>query len=202
MSNDAFAAALDASGLDLLFRNARSQNAWQPRDVPVALIRDIYELLKLGPTSANSCPARFVFIRDAVEKRRLLDAVSPGNHDKVLTAPVVCIIGHDLEFYEQMTTLFPHNDSMRLKYAADGALAGETAFRNGTLQGAWLMLAARALGLDCGPMSGFDNAAVDRLYFADSRIRSNFICALGYGDPDALFPRLPRLDFEQACEIR
>jgi len=187
--------------LNQLFLDARSQNGWQDRDVPDELVREIYELARMGPTCANSCPARFVFLKSAQAKDALRPLVAAGNVDKVVSAPVVVIIGHDLEFHKHLPRLFPHNPGMQKRYADDPGFAAETAFRNSTLQGAYLMMAARARGLDCGPMSGFDNKGVDKKYFAGTATRSNFICGLGYGDPDKLFDRLPRFDFEEVCEV-
>lgn len=193
-------AALDAPALDRLFREARSQNRWQDRPVPDARLEALYELLRWGPTSANSSPARFVFVRTAEGKERLRPALSAGNVDKTLSAPVVTIVAHDLRFYDELPRLFPHADA-RSWFAGNDALATETAFRNGTLQGAYLILAARAVGLDAGPMSGFDRDVVDRAFFAGSQLRSNFLVNLGYGDPGGLYPRSPRLPFDEACRL-
>lgn len=195
-------AALDDDALDLLFRDARSHNGWSSRKIPNKLLRAVYELTKMGPTSSNSCPARFLFLTSDEAKQKLSTVVAAGNVDKVVMAPVVVIIAHDTEFHRHMPRLFAHNPGLRKKYANDKKLSEITAWRNGSLQGAYLMLAARSLGLDCGPMSGFDNAAVDKLFFDDMAVRSNFICALGYGDVEKLFQRLPRLEFDEACEIR
>ena len=192
------ARALDAQALDTLFREARSQNGWSAAPVAEGLIERTYELVRLGPTSLNCSPARFLLLRTPTAKERLRPALAPGNLSKVLSAPVVVIIGHDLHFYDRLPTLFPHR-SVDAPFRADAALAERTAFRNGTLQGAYLMIAARALGLDCAPISGFNNALVDTLFFGDGHVRSNFICGLGYGDPAAVFPRLPRLTFAEAC---
>lgn len=187
--------------LDLIFRHARSHNKWRDKPVSEVLIRAIYELMKWGPTSANCSPARLVFVQSAAEKERLAQCVSSGNKEKVLTASVVAIIGHDSQFYDLIPQLFPHNPEARDWFAHDANVAAATAFRNGTLQGAYLMIAARALGLDCGPMSGFDNAAVDKAFFPGGRVKSNFLCAMGYGDPAGLFERNPRLSFDEACKI-
>jgi 3-hydroxypropanoate dehydrogenase len=192
---------LSDNDLDLIFRQARSHNKWQQKPVSEVLIHAIYELMKWGPTSANCSPARLVFVQSPAEKERLAACVSRGNYEKVVTAPVVAIIGHDTQFYDLIPQLFPHNPGARDWFAHDPNVAAATAFRNGTLQGAYLMIAARALGLDCGPMSGFDNAAVDKAFFPDGRVKSNFICAIGYGDPAGLFDRSPRLTFDQACKI-
>jgi 3-hydroxypropanoate dehydrogenase len=193
-------ATVDANGQNLLFRDARSQNAWRNIAVPDALIRELYDLFKIGPTSMNCCPARFVFVRTAESKARLAPALSPGNVQKVMTAPVVAIIGYDLAFFEKLPQLFPHKP-VDGPFRADSQLATSTAFRNGTLQGAYLLLAARALGLDCAPMSGFNAALVEQAFFADSSVKANFLCGLGYGDPAAVFGRLPRLPFDQACRL-
>jgi 3-hydroxypropanoate dehydrogenase len=190
---------LDGPALDLLFRTARTRNGWSPQAVSEAQIRKLYDLFKWGPTSANSNPARFVWVRSAQGKTKLAALASEANQPKILAAPVTVIIGYDLNFGEQMPKLFPaRGEAMKANFASNPVASEIAAFRNGTLQGAYLILAARALGLDCGPMSGFDNAGVDREFFADSRIRSNFICSLGYGTDEKLFPRNPRLTFDEA----
>jgi 3-hydroxypropanoate dehydrogenase len=191
---------LDDKALDQLFREARTQNRWQDRPVPDSKLEEIYNLLKFAPTSANSSPARFVFVRTAEGKARLKAALSPGNVEKTMTAPVTVIVAHDIEFYEKLPFLFPHADA-RSWFAGNAAFAEQSAFRNGTLQGAYLMLAARAVGLDVGAMSGFDNAKLDELFFAGTTWRSNFLVNLGYGDPAGLFPRSPRLSFDEACRF-
>jgi 3-hydroxypropanoate dehydrogenase len=191
---------LDDQALDQLFREARTQNKWQDRPVPDARLEEIYHLLKFAPTSANASPARFVFVRSAEGKAKLKQALSPGNVEKTMTAPVTAIVAHDIEFYEKLPFLFPHADA-RSWFAGNAAFAEQSAFRNGTLQGAYLVLAARAVGLDAGPMSGFDNAKVDELFFAGTSWRSNFLVNLGYGDPTGLFPRSPRLSFDEACRL-
>lgn len=188
------------AGLDVLFRNARSYNGWQDKPVGPALLQAVYELTALGPTSANTCPARFVFLTTPEAKARLKPLLMPTNVDKVITAPVCAIIGFDMKFAEKMPQLFPHNPEAQ-HWFSDPAVAQATAFRNGTLQGAYFMIAARALGLDCGPMSGFDQAGVDKEFFAGTEIKSNFICSIGYGDPASLFPRNPRLPFDDACQV-
>lgn len=193
-------AAISNDALDQLFREARTHNAWLPKPVPEKLLRDIYDLARLGPTSANSSPGRFVFVTTPEGKERLRPALSPGNLEKTMAAPVTVIIAYDVEFHEKLPKLFPHRD-MRAIFAGNRALIEETAFRNGTLQGAYFMLAARALGVDCGPMSGFDKAKVDAEFFADGKWKTNFLCNLGYGDATKLFPRSPRLSFEEACVI-
>ncbi|MDG3440334.1 malonic semialdehyde reductase [Nitrospirillum amazonense] len=191
---------LTEAGKDLLFRTARTQNGWIDKPVPEALLRELYDLFKFGPTSANCSPGRIVFVTSAEGKERLKPALSGNNTEKTMKAPVTAIIGHDLAFYDQLPRLFPHADA-RSWFTSSEELARTTAFRNGTLQGAYLMLAARSLGLDCGPMSGFDNAKVDAEFFPDSTVKSNFLCNIGYGDPSKVFPRLPRLEFEEACNI-
>ena len=186
--------------LDQLFRTARTQNAFQDRPVEDSQLRALYDLLKWAPTSANASPARFVFVKSAEAKQKLAPALSEGNLEKTLAAPVTAIIAFDEDFHEKLPYLFPHTDA---KAWFDGPSEGrhEAAFRNGTLQGAYLILAARALGLDAGPMSGFDNAKVDAAFFAGTAIKSNFLVNLGYGDPTGLFPRLPRLSFDEAARI-
>jgi 3-hydroxypropanoate dehydrogenase len=192
---------VDAAALDVLFRAARTQNKWLPRPISVEQLRRVYDLAKWGPTSANCFPMRLVFAHSQAERDRLATMVMPGNVEKVRTAGAVAIIGYDLKFYEHIPRLFPHAPEAREWFSGNEPLAAATAFRNGTLQGAYLMLAARAMGLDCGPMSGFDNAAVDAAYFAGTDVRSNFICALGYGDPAGLFPRSPRPEFDEFCRV-
>jgi 3-hydroxypropanoate dehydrogenase len=192
--------ALDTSALDQLFRTARTHNGWLPKAVSDDELRAIYELMKWAPTSANCSPARIVFVRSREAKERLRPALSPGNLEKTMAAPVTAIIGYDLEFYEKLPQLFPHADA-RAWFAGKPAVIETTAFRNGSLQGAYFILAARAVGLDCGPMSGFDNAKVDAEFFAGTSVRSNFLCNLGHGDPAKLFARSPRLAFDDACRI-
>lgn len=190
---------LDDHSLDTIFRQARSHYSWRPDPVSDETLREIYDLAKMGPTSANSSPARFVFLRTAEARARLRPALSAGNVEKTMGAPVTVIVAQDPAFYERLPTLFPHADA-RSWFAGNAPLAEETAFRNATLQGAYFMLAARALGVDCGPMSGFDRAAVDREFFAESGWKSNFLINLGHGDGEKLFPRAPRLDFAEACQ--
>jgi 3-hydroxypropanoate dehydrogenase len=193
---------LDDAALDLILRQARTQNGWLPMPVTDDQLRAIYEIVRTGPTSANSCPARFVFLRTPEAKARLLPALSPGNVDKTKAAPVTVIIGHDLRFYEHLPTkLFAHRPEMADNYAKNRQFAEATAFRNGTLQGAYFMIAARAVGLDVGGMSGFDNAKVDAEFFPDGRIKSNFLCNVGHGDPSKVLAKLPRLDFTEACTL-
>ena len=192
---------LDDAALDTLFRKARTQNGWLPTPVSDAELRAIYDVMKWGPTSANCCPARLLFLRTPEAKARLLPALSPGNVDKTKAAPVTAIIGYDTRFYELMVKLFPHRPDMADNFKNNPTLAQITAFRNGTLQGAYFLLAARAVGLDIGGMSGFDNAKVDAEFFPDGRVKSNFLCNVGHGDPSKVLPRLPRLDFEEACTL-
>ncbi|HET9314269.1 MAG TPA: malonic semialdehyde reductase [Vicinamibacteria bacterium] len=189
------------AGLDLLFRQARTQNGWLDTPVTDDQLRAIYEIMKMGPTSANSSPARVVYLRTPEAKARLLPALAPGNVDKTKAAPVTAIIGYDTRFYELLPKLFPHRPEMADNYAKNAALAQATAFRNGTLQGAYFMIAARAVGLDVGGMSGFDNAKVDAEFFPDGRVKSNFLCNVGHGDPAKVLARLPRLSFEEACSL-
>lgn len=186
--------------LDQIFREARTHNAWLDQDVPGALLHELVDLAKLGPTSANSSPARFVFVKSNAAKEKLKPHLSEGNRVKTMKAPVCAIIGYDLDFYEHLPKLFPHTDA-RSWFAGNDAKILDNAFRNGTLQGAYLMIAARALGLDCGPMSGFDNRGVDRDFFANTKIKSNFLCSLGYGDKSALLPRSPRFVFDEIARI-
>jgi 3-hydroxypropanoate dehydrogenase len=191
---------LDDQSLDTLFREARTHVAWQGRPVSDELLRQLYDLMKWGPTSANSSPARIVFVRSAEAKQRLKPALSPGNVEKTMAAPATAIIAHDTEFYEKLPVLFPHDDA-RSWFAGNQPLIETTAFRNGTLQGAYLILAARSLGLDAGPMSGFDNAKVDQEFFPGGKIKSNFLINLGYGNKSELHPRGPRLSFDEAVQI-
>ncbi|MGH9643839.1 MAG: malonic semialdehyde reductase [Terriglobales bacterium] len=191
---------MSAEALDQLFREARTHNGWLPKPVPPELLREIYNLARLGPTSANSTPARFVFVISPEAKKRLRPALSVGNLEKTMAAPVTVIIAYDAEFLEKLPRLFPHKD-MRSLFVGKAALIEETAFRNSSLQGAYFILAARALGLDCGPMSGFDAAKVNAEFLPDGKWKANFLCNLGYGDPAKLFPRGPRLSFEEPCVI-
>jgi 3-hydroxypropanoate dehydrogenase len=189
---------LDDEALKTLFTEARTQNSFAATPVSDAEIRSLYDVLKYGPTSANSSPARFVFIRSPEGKARLKPALSEGNVGKTMGAPVTVIVAYDPQFYDYLPELFPHADA-RSWFAGNAALAEETAFRNSTLQGAYLILAARALGLDAGPMSGFDRALTDRIFFAESGWKSNFLVNLGHGTGEGVFPRAPRLDFDTAC---
>jgi 3-hydroxypropanoate dehydrogenase len=192
--------SLDDTALDTLFRAARTHNGWQRRPVSAAQLRAIYDLAKWGATSANCSPARFVFVVSEEAKEKLRPTLIAGNVDKTMAAPATVIVAYDLQFYEYLPKLFPHADA-RSWFAGNEELIRATAFRNGTLQGAYLMMAARALGLDCGPMSGFDNAKLDAAFFAGTQIKSNFLCNLGYGDPSKLFSRSPRFAFDEVCRI-
>lgn len=191
---------LDSSALDRLFRDARTFSHFIDRAVPETLLRELYALLCLGPTSANCQPGRFVFVTTPEAKARLLPAMSVGNREKTRQAPVTVLIGQDLDFPDTLPQTFPHADA-RSWFAGQPALIAETALRNSSLQGAYLIMAARSLGLDCGPMSGFDAARIDAEFFAGSHVRVNFVCNLGFGDRSRLHARLPRLPFEQACQI-
>ena len=191
---------LDEEALNLVFGEARSMNGWQDKDVSDAMIRSLYDLTKMGPTSTNCSPARFVFVKSEAEKAKFEPALLPNNISKVMTAPVVAIIGYDLDFSDHMTKLFPHMDVAPM-YKGNAEFNQATAFRNSSLQGAYFMMVSRALGLDCGPMSGFNNDLVDEIFFKNTNIKSNFLCCIGYGDPLKIFMRLPRLNFDDVCEI-
>src|ERR1700729_2691037 len=190
---------IDAAGLDLLFKEARTHNKFHDNPITDETLHELYDILKFGPTSANSSPARFVFVRTKEGKEKLVPALSSGNMEKTMTAPVTAIVAYDPKFHEKLPKLFPHNPDAASWFTSNDSLAATTAFRNGTLQGAYLILAARGLGLDTGAMSGFDNAMVDEPFLADRGWRSNFLCNLGHGDPEGLFPRSPRLEFYEAC---
>jgi 3-hydroxypropanoate dehydrogenase len=192
--------ALGASALDQLFRTARTYNGWRSEPIPAALIQNLYDLLKWGPTATNSCPGRFLFLTTPEARARLAPFLLGANRAKTMAAPVCVIVAHDLAFADKLPVLFPHVPGIKAWFA-DPAMAEATAFRNGTLQGAYLLMAARSLGLDCGPMSGFDHKGVDQAFFPDSTIRSNFLCNLGYGADESLLPRLPRPSFDEACAI-
>lgn len=211
---DIQATPLGEEALDQLFREARTYSAWLNRPISDDTLQQLYDLVKLGPTSANCLPMRVLFLRTPEAKERLRPALMPGNLEKTMTAPVTAILAYDELFYEKLPMLFPHNPGIRDVFANSPELAGTTAFRNGTLQGGYFILAARSLGLDCGPMSGFDNAKIDAEFFSPAacgdaatevpttcRVKSNFLCNLGYGDPSRLFPRGPRLSFEEACRL-
>lgn len=191
---------LDSTALATLFLDARTHSRFLPREVPDDLLRRVWDLARMGPTSANCQPARIVFVRSAEAKQRLRPALAPGNVDKTMAAPVTAIVGHDLEFHESLPRLFPQADA-RSWFAGNEPLIQATAFRNSSLQGAYVIMAARALGLDCGPMSGFDQALVDAAFFPGGTVKSNFLINLGYGDPAALHPRGPRLEFDEACTV-
>ena len=193
--------AVSDEALDTLFRTARSHNRWTDEPVSEALLMAIYDLMRWGPTSGNITPARIAFITSIDAKRRLEPLLDKGNQEKSMTAPAVAIIAYDLDFPETLSILKPYAPGAKKYYDGKPELIREDAFRNGTLQGAYFMLAARALGLDCGPMGGFDRAGVDKEFFAGTQIKSNFLCALGHGNPAALHPRAPRLSFDQACKI-
>lgn len=190
----------DGSALSIIFEDARTHSAWQDRPVSEELLRTVWDLAKMGPTSANCSPARIVFVVSHEAKEKLKPALSEGNIAKTIAAPATAIFGYDLAFYERLPELFPHTDA-RSWFVGNDKLIETTAFRNATLQSGYFILAARALGLDCGPMSGFDNAKVDEAFFAGTPIRSNFLCNLGYGDASKLRPRNPRLRFEDACRV-
>ncbi len=187
--------------LDQIFRDARSYNVWSDEEVPDETLTQLYDLLKWGPTSANCFPMRLVFLKSQKAKARIKPHLIEGNVNKVMTSPVTVIIAYDMKFYDRIPELFPHNPGARDWFAHDEKVAFDTAFRNGTLQGAYLMIAARALGLDCGPMSGFDNAGVDKEFFPDGQFKSNFLCALGVGTDELLFGRSPRPAFDTVAEI-
>ena len=193
--------ALSDEGLDLIFRNARTPNVWLEEPVDDALLKQVYDLAKMGPTSANMCPMRIVFVKSREAKEKLKPALDAGNADKTMKAPVTAVLGMDIHFYEQLPKLFPHAPAKAWFKDLPEPVLEYIALRNASLQGAYFMLAARALGLDCGPMSGFDNAKVDAAFFAGTTIKSNFLCNLGHGDASKLFPRSPRLSFEEACQI-
>jgi 3-hydroxypropanoate dehydrogenase len=194
------AAPLPDSAQSQLFLSARTHYDWAPAPLSEATLRQLYDLLKLGPTSANCSPSRFIFCASPEARAKLAACVSEGNHAKVLQAPVTVIIGMDLEFHEQLPRLFPHADA-RSWFAGKPDLIRETALRNSSLQGGWLIMAARTLGLDTGPMSGFDKAKVDAAFWAGTRVETNFLCSLGHGTGEKLFPRLPRFDFDEICEV-
>jgi len=192
---------LSDESLNLIFREARTHSDWVDKPVDDALLTQVYDLAKMGPTSANMCPMRIVFVKSKAAKEKLKPAMSPPNVNKTMAAPVTAIIGMEIHFYEQLPKLFPHVDAKAwFKDLPENALE-VMARRNGSLQGAYFMLAARSLGLDCGPMSGFDNAKVDAAFFAGTTVKSNFLCNLGHGDASKLHPRCPRLSFAEACQI-
>jgi 3-hydroxypropanoate dehydrogenase len=205
----------DEQFLDLIFRKARTHGAWLDKPVTDETLHQLYDTMKWGPTSANTNPARFLFIRTKEGKERLRPTLAPGNMEKTMAAPVVVVVAYDLKFYEKAPRLFPHSPSMREMFASNPQLVETTARRNSSLQGAYLLIAARALGLDCGPMSGFDNAKLDmeffdagrecencdQEFFPEGHVKSNFLINLGYGDPSKVHPRNPRLEFAEACTL-
>jgi 3-hydroxypropanoate dehydrogenase len=193
--------AISKDCLGQIFLEARTHNKWLDKPVPEELLRQLVDIAKIGPTSANQSPARFVFIKSAEAKKRLEPHLSEGNRAKTMSAPVCAIFGYDMKFYEHLPKLFPHADAKSWFEGKPGQVIETSAFRNGTLQGAYLIIAARALGLDTGPMSGFDNAGVDSEFFAGTSVKSNFLCSLGYGDDAGLFPRSPRFSFEEMAKV-
>lgn len=193
---------LDDRSLDILFREARTFSKWKSEPVSDVLLQAVYDLMKFGPTSANSCPARLLFVKTPEAKKKLGPFLDRGNVAKTMSAPVTAIVAHDMKFYDHLSKLFPHEPDARGWFAGKDAVVATTAMRNGTLQGAYLMLAARSLGLDCGPMSGFDrNGVRDAFFGPDADIEVNFLCNLGYGDPEGIFPRSPRFAFGEVCQI-
>jgi len=192
---------LDLASLDQIFRTARTHRAWADKPVSDDTLRALYDLMKWGPTTGNSCPARIVFVRSREAKEKLKPALDVGNVVQTMAAPVTAIVAYDLEFYERMPVLAPHTDARSWFAGKPEEQLRRTALRNGSLQGAYMIVAARAIGLDCGPMSGFDNTKVDAAFFPDGKVESNFLCNLGYGNPEKLHPRAPRLPFGEACTI-
>jgi len=192
---------LDDKALDTIFRTARSHNAWLDRPVSDEQLGQMYDVMKWGSTSANCSPARILFVKSAQAKEKLKPLLMEGNQAKTMAAPVCAIIGYDVEFYEKLPDLFPHDLTAKTWFNGSAEFAEQTAFRNGSLQGAYLMIAARALGLDCGPMSGFDVDGVTKAFFEGTTYKANFLCNIGYGDPSALFDRSPRLAFDDACKV-
>ena len=192
--------SISKEALEQIFTEARTHSGWLAKPVGDELLRQVYDLMKWGPTSANSSPARIVFVKSKEAKDKLLPCMAPGNVEKTMKAPASAILAMDMEFYEKLPKLFPHAPA-RAWFAGNGPLIEATAFRNASLQGAYFIIAARSLGLDCGPMSGFDNAKVDAAFFQGTSWKSNFVCNIGYGDSSTLYPRSPRLDFDEACKI-
>ena len=195
------ASAIDAAALDQLFLAARTHNKWLDKDVPDSLLKQLVDIMKMGPTSANCQPSRIVFVKSEAAKARLAPFLSEGNRAKTMTAPVCAIIGYDLAFYENLPRVFPHNQAAKGWFTGNATHTETTAFRNGSLQGAYFILAARALGLDTGPMSGYDQPGVDKEFFPDGKVKSNFLCSVGYGDASAVLGRLPRLAFDDMAKI-
>jgi len=191
---------LDQKALDSLFLKARSHNGWQEKELPEGILQQIYDLTKMGPTAANSCPARFIFVQSDEAKQRLKACLNDGNVEKSMQAPCVVIFAMDMEFYEKLSKLFPHTDA-RSWFAGNDKKIEDNAFRSSTLQAGYFMLAVRSMGLDCGPMSGLDYDKLNQEFFPDGKLKCNFICAIGYGDESKLFDRSPRLDFDEACEL-
>ena len=194
---------IDDRALDALFRTARTANGFTDAPVTDAQLRQLIDLMKMAPTSANCQPARFVFLRSREARERLRPALSPGNLEKTMGAPMTAVVAYDTQFHEHLPRLFPHNPATKSWFDGDAKKAARetAAFRNGTLQAGYFILAARAIGLDCGPMSGFDNAKVDAEFFPDGRFRTNFLCNLGIGDPSKVFARSPRFDFDEICQV-
>lgn len=192
---------IDINALRCLWSDARTYSTWQTSEISDELLHQLYELMKWGPTSANSSPLRIIFVKSKAEKDRLIPCMAAGNQEKTRLAPVTAILGMDMAFYEHLPRLFPHNPNMRTTFDGQPEKTYETALRNSSLQGGYFILAARALGLDCGPMSGFNPDAINKTFFNNTTIKANFICNLGYGDPSGLHPRGPRLDFDEACQI-
>lgn len=192
---------LNDDSLDLLFRGARSHNGWRDQPVSDDQLRELYDIVQFAPTANNGQPGRIVFVRSPEAKARLTPCVGPGNVAKIEAAPVTAIIAFDLHYFEKMDITFPHKPENKAKFAADPEAAAQAAFRNSAIQGGFFIMAARALGLDTGPMSGFNNAKVDAEFFDGTNLRSNFLCNIGYGDESTLFQRLPRLDFDLACQL-
>ncbi len=191
----------DVKNKNLIFQEARTHNDWLDKDIPNDILMEIYDLMKWGPTSANCSPTRIIFVKSKASKDRLLPFVIESNLEKTKSAPVIAIIGYDINFHDHLPKLFPHNPDAQNWFNHSIDIAEETAFRNGSMQGAYFIIAARALGLDCGPMSGFDKEGVDNEFFRDTNIKSNFLCNLGYGDKTKLFERSPRFKFNEICEI-
>ena len=191
----------DPATLRLLMTQARTFNAWQDKSVSIETLNQVYQIMKMGPTSGNCCPARLVFLTSKEAKDRLQPALKPNNIEKTMSAPITVIIAHDVEFWRYAERMFPQNPAVQLGFKDNPEGAETAAFRNGSLQGAYFIIAARAVGLDCGPMSGFDNAIVDEEFFAETTFHSNFLCNIGYGDLSKTFKRLPRLDFDVACQV-
>jgi 3-hydroxypropanoate dehydrogenase len=192
---------IDDSGLRQLFLDARTHNGWLDKPVPDSMLRELYNVVKFGPTSMNTQPMRLLFLRTAAAKQRLRPHLAPSNVDKTMAAPVTAVVGYDLAFHEHLPSMFPHCPDAKVMFEGKLPLIEATAFRNGSLQGAYLIVAARALGLDCGPMSGFDNAGVDAEFFGGTHVKSNFLCNLGYGDHSKVFARSPRFDFDSVCSL-